>query len=57
MRVNKSKCIVVKAGTNILTNDDNLLDLNNLREISYQIAALNKKGYKIILVTSGAIVT
>lgn len=57
MKMNKDKCIVVKVGTNILTNEDNLLDLNNLREISYQIVRLNKKGYKIVLVTSGAIVT
>lgn len=57
MNFNKNKYIVVKAGTNILTNEDNLLDLNNLREISRQIAKLKKKGYKIILVTSGAIVT
>lgn len=56
-KIKRGKYIVVKVGTNILTNEDNLLDLNNLREISYQIARLKSKGYKVVLVTSGAIVT
>lgn len=50
------KLIVVKVGSNTLTDKDGMLDLNNMREISAQLAALHKKGYNLILVSSGAIV-
>lgn len=50
------KLIVVKVGSNNLTDQEGRLDLNNMREISDQLAFLHKKGYNLILVSSGAIV-
>ncbi|MFA5878644.1 MAG: glutamate 5-kinase [Candidatus Margulisiibacteriota bacterium] len=51
-----NKTIVIKIGTNILTTEEDFLDLNNLRDLSYQIAdEVNTNNTKIILVSSGAI--
>ena len=50
-----SKLIVVKVGTGSLVRDDGRLDLNSMKRIVDQIAQVVKKGYKVILVTSGAI--
>jgi glutamate 5-kinase len=49
------KLIVIKVGSNTLTDAEGRLDLNNLRNITEQLAALHKKGNNLILVTSGAI--
>ncbi|MBU0580903.1 MAG: glutamate 5-kinase [Candidatus Margulisbacteria bacterium] len=50
------RLIVIKVGSNTLTNASGRLDLNNLRELSDQLAVLHRKKYNIILVSSGAIV-
>ncbi|MCD6593886.1 glutamate 5-kinase, partial [Candidatus Bathyarchaeota archaeon] len=50
-----SKLIVVKVGTGSLVRDDGRLDLNSMKRIVDQIAQVVKRGYKVILVTSGAI--
>ncbi|MCX8171372.1 MAG: glutamate 5-kinase [Candidatus Bathyarchaeota archaeon] len=49
------KLVVVKVGTSSVTRKDGSLDLDALRELTDQIAAAVKKGFQIILVTSGAI--
>ncbi|MGE4170007.1 MAG: glutamate 5-kinase [Candidatus Margulisiibacteriota bacterium] len=46
---------IVKIGTNLLTTNEGRLDLNNLRGLIDQIAALHKAGHRFIVVTSGAI--
>ncbi len=49
------KLIVIKVGSNTLTDSEGRLDLNNMRNITEQLAHLHKDGYNLILVTSGAI--
>jgi len=56
MKVDKFKRIVIKIGSNILTDEDGKLDLNNLRRLVDQISTLHKKGKEVIVVTSGSIV-
>ncbi|GJQ59934.1 MAG: glutamate 5-kinase [Candidatus Scalindua sp. AMX11] len=51
-KVNK---IVVKIGTHVLTNADGILDNNQIMDLSRQIILLCTKGYKVVVVTSGAI--
>jgi len=51
----KNRLIVVKVGTGSLTKRDGSLDLQAMRRIADQTAEAMKMGYKIILVTSGAI--
>ena len=48
-----AKRVVVKVGSNILT-EDNGLNLNMVRSISRQICRLIDRGLEVILVTSGA---
>ena len=50
-----SKRIVIKLGTNTLTNKDGSLDLKYLQSIASQVSELKKQGKDIIIVTSGAI--
>jgi len=47
--------IVVKVGSNILTRKDGMLDVTQMSAIVDQIAELHKKGFEIILVSSGAV--
>jgi glutamate 5-kinase len=49
-----AKRIVVKVGSNVLT-EDNGLNLSAVSAISDQICRLIKQGYEVILVTSGAV--
>ena len=51
------KRIVIKIGTNLLTDHHQRLDLNNMRHISYQICELlnTTNQYEFIIVSSGAI--
>ena len=46
--------VVVKIGTNVITRDDGLLDRERLASIVQQVGLLQKKGKKIVLVSSGA---
>jgi len=46
---------VIKLGTGILTRKDGRLDGSQFSQIIAQVAALNRKGYEVVLVTSGAI--
>jgi glutamate 5-kinase len=47
--------VVVKIGTNVLAADDGTLDLDQVRHLSEQIAAVKKMGKRVVLVSSGAI--
>ena len=49
------KLVVVKVGTSSVTKSDGSLDFDVMRELTDQISEAVKKGYQIILVTSGAI--
>lgn len=47
--------IIIKIGTNVVTDSSGRLDLSIIKRIAKQVAELKKSGKKIILVTSGAI--
>jgi len=47
--------VVVKVGTSCLTKSDGSLDLDEMKTLVDQVAEAIKRGYQIILVTSGAI--
>jgi glutamate 5-kinase len=50
-----SRLIVVKVGTSGITNSKGKLDEAEMEKLASQIAAANKQGDKIVLVTSGAV--
>ncbi|MDG5799636.1 glutamate 5-kinase [Marinilabiliaceae bacterium ANBcel2] len=52
---NSNKCITIKIGSNVLTRNDGMLDTDRISHITDQIAFLHNKGYKIVLVSSGAV--
>ena len=47
--------VVVKVGTNVITNDKGELDLNILDQLVSQIAELRRLGVEVLLVSSGAV--
>jgi glutamate 5-kinase len=47
--------VVVKVGTSGITDGNGQLDQEKMQSISTQIAAAMKQGYKVVLVTSGAV--
>jgi glutamate 5-kinase len=49
------KRVVVKIGSNVLTQEDGLPDKSRMQHITGQIAGLRKKGIEVILVSSGAV--
>lgn len=49
------KNIVVKVGTNVLTNEDGSLDFEVISSLVEQIADLKKRGIDVVLVSSGAV--
>lgn len=49
------KKIVVKVGTNVLTQPDGLIDAQAIELLVEQIAAAKNKGFAVILVSSGAV--
>ena len=55
MRNIKAKRIVVKIGTNVMTNINGTLDLRIMRKLVDQIAKMQKKGKNVLIITSGAI--
>jgi len=50
----KSKRIVIKIGTNVLTDKNGLLDSTIIKNLAFQITEV-KKGRDIVIITSGAI--
>lgn len=51
----KAKCLVVKVGSSLVTNQGRGLDLAALSRWAAQIAVLRTNGRKVVLVSSGAI--
>jgi glutamate 5-kinase len=49
------RLIVVKVGTSGITTRDGKLDQQEMQKLTSQIAAVAKQGYKIVLVSSGAV--
>ncbi|MBN1526897.1 MAG: glutamate 5-kinase [Candidatus Omnitrophica bacterium] len=49
------KRIVIKVGTKVITSRERTLDTGRIKELVEQIASIQDKGAKVILVTSGAI--
>jgi len=53
--INKVKRVVIKIGTGVITTKEGDIDFKILKQLSYEISDLKKRGYQIVLVTSGAI--
>lgn len=51
----KTKRVVIKLGTNIIRNEDGEVALSRIYSFIEEISKLVKKGYEVILVTSGAV--
>jgi glutamate 5-kinase len=49
------KKIVIKIGSNVLTRDDGLPDLERFEHLVEQLVALKKQGKEVVLVSSGAV--
>ncbi|KUL24161.1 glutamate 5-kinase [Chlorobium limicola] len=47
--------VVIKVGTNVITDKEGRLDLDILEKLTAQIAALHDQGIQVILVSSGAV--
>lgn len=52
---NESKIIIIKVGTNMLTANGDKLNRSLILELVEQLVSLHSKGYKPVLVTSGAV--
>jgi glutamate 5-kinase len=50
-----AKLVVVKVGTNAITNTEGTLDTKEMGKLALQIADVMKQGDKVVLVTSGAV--
>ena len=50
-----SQTVIVKIGTNVLTTDNDRLDLDRIQCISDQIFRIQQTGRKVVLVSSGAV--
>lgn len=48
------KKIVIKIGTNVITKEDGLLNLEVMENLVKQVSDLQKKGYECVIVSSGA---
>ncbi len=47
--------IVIKVGSNVLTRSDGKLDVTRMSSLVDQMAALHRRGHKLILVSSGSV--
>lgn len=54
-QIKNSRRWVIKIGSALLTNDGKGLDIDSMGIWSRQIAALRKRGYEVVLVSSGAV--
>src|SRR5262245_58772226 len=50
-----AQTVVVKVGTNVLTDDRGRLDCDRVRDLTDQLARLRRGGRQVVLVSSGAI--
>ena len=55
VEIKRLKRLVVKIGSNILTDKEEGLDTKRISSIAYDIAELHNTGYDVVLVSSGAI--
>ena len=55
IKLDKNSIIVIKVGSSILVNDSGKLDMAKLESITTMVSGLKKNGYKVVLVSSGAI--
>ena len=53
--MSKNKIVVIKIGTKVIASHDKSLDKALLKNIVYQISDILDRGFKVIVVTSGAI--
>ena len=53
--IDTAKIVVVKVGTNVLSRDDETLDIERIEALAEQIYRLRESGRKVVLVSSGAI--
>lgn len=53
--VSRSKRIVIKLGTRILTGSDNLLERPQIKQLVLQVCELVKRKIEVVLVSSGAV--
>ena len=53
--IETAQTVVVKVGTNVLSNDDDTLDVRRLSALSEQLARVLATGRKVVLVSSGAV--
>ncbi|MDL2211742.1 glutamate 5-kinase [Erysipelotrichaceae bacterium OttesenSCG-928-M19] len=51
----KTKRIVVKVGTSTLTKENAQLNVERIEQLVYQLATLQKQGYEVVFVSSGAV--
>lgn len=54
MKLGSTK-VVVKVGTNTLTDKEGLIDINYLNDFTKQLAKLAHSGHEVVLVSSGAV--
>lgn len=50
-----ARTIVVKVGTNVLSNDDDTLNVDRIEALADQIAVLREQGRRVVVVSSGAV--
>ena len=55
MRTERPKRVVIKLGTNLLTGGADSLDLDAIRPIVQQVAAVKATGIEVLIVSSGAV--
>ncbi|MFQ5861878.1 MAG: glutamate 5-kinase [Candidatus Brocadiales bacterium] len=53
--ISKTKRLVVKVGTGIITTGEGLLDTTQVASLSSQIVGLRRRGYEVVVVSSGAV--
>lgn len=53
--ISKTKRLVVKVGTGVITTKDGLLDMAQVASISRQAVGLRRRGYEVAVVSSGAV--
>lgn len=51
----QEKRIAIKIGSNVLAAKEGGLDLDRIKQLVSQISTLHKKGFEIILISSGAV--
>lgn len=53
--ISKTKRLVVKVGTGVITTKEGLLDMTQVASISRQAVGLRRRGYEVAVVSSGAV--